>query len=621
MKKIYSFITVLIVSIGFAQIPPGYYNNATGTGAILKTNLKKVIDNSNDGLASEHIATDNGYAGLYVTYQTSDIDSFYENDGTIMDMYSERPTLADPYNYSAGSTQRCGNYSVEGDCYNREHMIPQSVFNSNSPMVSDAHFITPTDGKVNGERSNFPHGNVATASITTQNGGKLGTSAIPGYSGTVFEPIDEFKGDIARMYFYFVTRYEATVAGYSYAAFSGNTYPAIDQDFLSMLITWHNNDPVSAFEINRNNKIYDRQNNRNPYIDHPEYVGLIWGGGSCPADTQAPSVVTSLTVGTITSTTIALSWNASTDNTGVTNYDIYVNGVKYASSGGITSITLNGLNPTTSYSIYVVAKDCQGNLSTASNIVNPTTAAVVAGSASEIFFSEYVEGTSNNKALEIINITGSPIDLSVYTIKRQTNGAGVWSSGLALTGNLDDGSVYFISNNLSAAPCTPSRTANLSSGAGEMTFNGNDPMGLFKSGTLIDIIGTFDGGAGNFSIDETLRRKSSVTTPNTTFNKATEWEALPTNTCSGLGDPTLNTQYFDLINFKIYPNPSNGKFNIDFEDSGNYSLEIYSTIGQKVYELKESNKKSIEILDLQKGIYLVKVTKDSKSIFKKIVIN
>jgi endonuclease I len=80
-------------------------------------------------------------------------------------------------------------------------------------MVSDAHFITPTDGK-NGQRSNYPHGTVGSATWTSLNGSKVGQSSVAGYSATVFEPIDEFKGDIARMYFYFVTRYENTVSGY-----------------------------------------------------------------------------------------------------------------------------------------------------------------------------------------------------------------------------------------------------------------------------------------------------------------------------------------------------------------------------------------------------------------------
>jgi len=125
-------------------------------------------------------------------------------------------------------------------------------------------------------RSNYPHGNVATATWTSKNGGKLGSSAVAGYTGTVFEPIDEFKGDIARMYFYFATRYENSIAGFPYAMFNGTSNQAFTTAFLNMLYAWHIQDPVSPREIARNNAVYARQNNRNPYIDHPEYVQVVW---------------------------------------------------------------------------------------------------------------------------------------------------------------------------------------------------------------------------------------------------------------------------------------------------------------------------------------------------------
>lgn len=271
MKKCYSLFVLLFVSLSFAQAPAGYYSTATGTGYTLKTQLYNIIKGH----------TDQGYAGLYVTYQTSDRDYYYENDGTVLDMYSENPTGVDPYNFSSGSSQRCGNYSNEGDCYNREHIIPQSIFSSNAPMVSDAHFITPTDGKVNGERSNYPHGKVGNVSTTSLNGSKLGSASNSGYAagftGTVFEPIDEFKGDIARMYLYFATRYENTVANYSYAAFNGTSNQVFTDAFKNILLTWNQLDPVSPREIARNNAIYARQGNRNPYIDNNTYVTTIWG--------------------------------------------------------------------------------------------------------------------------------------------------------------------------------------------------------------------------------------------------------------------------------------------------------------------------------------------------------
>lgn len=592
MKQKITLLVLLITCAAFAQAPAGYYSTATGTGAALKTQLYNIIKGH----------TDRGYDGLYTTYATSDIDKFYENDGTIMDMYSERPTASDPYNFSSGSTQRCGNYSSEGDCYNREHIIPQSTFGSKSPMVSDAHFITPTDGKVNGMRSNYPHGIVASASWTSQNGGKLGTSAVLGYSGTVFEPIEEFKGDIARMYFYFVTRYENTVASYPFAAFSGNSYPAIDQDFLTMLINWHTNDPVSAFEISRNNAIYARQNNRNPYIDNPQYVELVWGASSCPADSQIPTTPTSLATGTITSSSISLTWGASTDNTGVTNYDIYVDGVKYASSGGATSFTLSGLNPSTSYSIYVVAKDCKGNVSASSNVINASTIAGPAGGSS-----------CGNETFETI-----PASNSSYTTYNWTSGGVSWTSTDSRTDQTINGRSILVRN----GSLTSSSVAN---GIGDLTVTTQ----LKYTGS----VGTFNikvNGVTKATIPySTTATTTTITDINVTGNIVI---TIDGNTAAAsrvaFDDLTwtcyngaLANETFNKNNFKIYPNPSKGNFNIDFKDFGNYEVEIFSTLGQRVYSGQENNKNHIEINNIQKGIYLLKISKDSQSIVEKIVIN
>lgn len=199
-----------------------------------------------------------------------------------MDIYSENPSGPDPYNYIPGTNQ-CGNYSGEGSCYNREHLIPQSVFGQDSPMVSDPFHIWPTDGKVNGERDSFPFGVVGNnVEFTSRNGSKRGNNLnsgySAGYSGIVFEPLDEFKGDIARAYFYFATRYQENgIQSWSYTMFNGTKDKVFTDTFLKILMTWHLNDPVSPREIAMNNAIYTFQNNRNPFIDNPEYAQQIWG--------------------------------------------------------------------------------------------------------------------------------------------------------------------------------------------------------------------------------------------------------------------------------------------------------------------------------------------------------
>lgn len=610
MKKIYSFLLLLFVTIGIAQVPSGYYSAATGTGYTLKTQLYNVIKGH----------TDNGYAGLYTIYQTSDRDYYFENDATILDMYSENPAGTDPYNYSAGTTQRCGTYSVEGDCYNREHIIPQSSFGSAAPMVSDAHFITPTDGKVNGQRSNYPHGPVTSATWTSLNGSKLGASTTSGYSGPVFEPINEFKGDIARMYFYFATRYENTVAGYSYAMFNGSSNQVFTTAFLNLLITWHNQDPVSAREIARNNAIYNSQNNRNPYIDHPEYVQAIWNP---TADTQAPTAPSNLVTSTKTTTTISLSWTGSTDNTAVTGYNVYMNSILKTTVTGLNT-TITGLTASTAYTFTVKAKDAAGNISASSNTLNVATTAS-GSTATDLLFSEYIEGSSNNKALEISNATGAAINLSIYSIKKQTNGAGAWSTGLSLTGTLNNGSKFTVVNSLMASSCYPISSANISTSATEMAFNGNDAVGLFKNGVLIDIIGTFNGGTANFAADQTLRRKATVTSPTTTFNKTTQWDSYTSDTCNNLGSRVVTKEsktktVLDLDTIVIYPNPSNGTFSVN-NSNKMYSIEIYSIIGQKIYSEENSTKSEITLPNSIKGTYLIRVSIDSDSVIKKLIIN
>jgi endonuclease I len=617
MKRIYIALFLLITLSGFAQAPAGYYDSATGTGYALKTQLYNIIKNG----------TTLDYGELYNTYQTSDLDAFYENDGTILDMYSENPSGVDPYNYSSGPGQRCGTIGNEGSCYNREHIIPQSVFNELPPMVSDAHFVTPTDGKVNGIRSNFPHGNVTTASATTLNGSKLGTSGVSGYSGTVFEPIDEFKGDIARMYLYFATRYENVIDTWKkpYPMFDGSVNKVFTTSFLSLLLAWNALDPVNAREISRNNAIYARQGNRNPFIDRPEFVNMIWN--TIP-DTENPTAATNLMVTGTTSSTITLSWTAATDNTGIASYDLYVDGVLKDNSTGITK-TISGLAPLTTYSFYIIAKDFDGNKSIASNTINGTTTAVtIGGTASDLFFSEYVEGSGSNKALEIANFTGTSVDLSIYSLKKQTNGAGTWLSANPLSGTLSNGAVYVAVDATILNTCYALASANISypgsTASSPTAFNGNDPIGLFKKDVLIDIIGTFNGGNANFAQDQTLRRKPIITAPNVVFNKALEWDQFAIDKCENLGIHfinTLSTVNFTSQDFTIRPNPSDGHFNIDFEANEKYIFEIYSSIGQKVFEASALKNNTLSITNLPKGIYFVKVFKDVKSIVKKIVIN
>lgn len=290
---------------GSGGIPPAYYDAAGGlTCQPLKTALKNIISTGTQTLSYT--------PGVWNIYYYSDVRRNDANTANIVwDMYTDLPTGSTYYNgtpeiqFTLGSDQ-CGNYSGEGDCYNREHSFPQSWFNSASPMVSDVHHLFATDGSVNGVRGNYPYGEVNKA-ITggqyykSKNESYRGTPvATLGYGGTVFEPRDEYKGDFARAQLYMAVRYEDQINGWSG---NGNANDVLlspsdepdaakrklqvyDDWHIRLLFKWHSQDPVSQKEIDRNNVIYyqevtdggspRRQGNRNPFVDHPEYAALIW---------------------------------------------------------------------------------------------------------------------------------------------------------------------------------------------------------------------------------------------------------------------------------------------------------------------------------------------------------
>lgn len=257
-----ALLICLFSGLAYAQEPSGYYKKAEGKSQ--KELLKQLCE-----IVGPHKNV--GYNGLWNVYKDSDI-----RPGTnyYWDMYSTSK-------FREGQ-QKCGNYSHVGDCVNREHSFPKSWFKEGQPMVSDAFHIYPTDGKVNGQRSNFPYGECANGTtLPSCNGvdalGKLGKSTFPGYSGTVFEPVDEYKGDFARSYFYMAACYNDKIASWSSPMLAGNSYPCYTTWAVNLLLKWNEQDPVSQKEIDRNNAVYKRQNNRNPFIDHPELAEYIWG--------------------------------------------------------------------------------------------------------------------------------------------------------------------------------------------------------------------------------------------------------------------------------------------------------------------------------------------------------
>ena len=275
------FLTTLCVltisfTVAWAQGPNNsgtYYANADGKkGAALKTALSEIIYNK----------TERDYDDLWTDFRTTD----KRPDGKVWDMYSGIT------NFVFG-TDQAGNYSAEGDKYNREHSFPKSWFGikgSNIPKGpgTDLFHLYPTDGFVNGKRSNYPFGETNSPTYSSEEGfSKLGSCSYPGYTKTVFEPNDLYKGDFARTYFYMVTCYEEQIPTWyskyandfegAKATMDGNKYPGLTAWQLEMLMKWAKKDEVSAKERARNTAVYGIQNNRNPFIDYPGLEQYIWG--------------------------------------------------------------------------------------------------------------------------------------------------------------------------------------------------------------------------------------------------------------------------------------------------------------------------------------------------------
>ena len=258
-------LAVMAALTAWADIPAGYYTNANGKS---DEQLMAALE----GIIYTHTQLD--YNELWDCYVTTDMG----NDGYYIDMYSTCK-----YNHSS---YHVGTASYVGQGLNREHSFPKSWFGGEVyPMYTDLMMIIPTDGFVNQRRSNYPYGVCNGTDAVTYTNEELGVtmlgkSTYNGYSAKVFEPDDEYKGDFARIYFYMVTCYKSDVAnwpGCDQLDYLDNNYKAFSNWSIQMLMEWHRADPVSAKELKRNEGVYVKQGNRNPYVDHPELAEYIWG--------------------------------------------------------------------------------------------------------------------------------------------------------------------------------------------------------------------------------------------------------------------------------------------------------------------------------------------------------
>lgn len=254
MKKYFILIFLFLFSISiYSQIPDGYYDGTSGlSGDALKSTLNNIIDGHNEL----------SYTAVKEALKDTDEDD--NNSNNIICLYT---------GWSYAKTE-FGNGSEQ---WNREHTWSKSHgdFGDSPPAGTDLHHLRPTDASVNSAKNNRDFDFGATEYID----GSGATGCY--YSTDIWEPRDTEKGDVARMIFYMATRYEGEggepdleIVDYI------NTAPSKEPYYgkLNTLLAWHNDDPVDNWEMDRNDVIYySYQNNRNPFIDHPEFVEEIWG--------------------------------------------------------------------------------------------------------------------------------------------------------------------------------------------------------------------------------------------------------------------------------------------------------------------------------------------------------
>lgn len=252
MRK-FSFLLLLLIPLNVFLQPVGYYNGTEGLqGEALKNRLHQIIRGQNSL---------SYFFAKYVLYY-SDADPLIP--GNVNLVYTGRSH--DGMDYGTGANK-----------INREHVWAKSHggFSGILPMDSDVHNLKPADATANSARSNmdfdwslYYHPSAPECKYTP---------------GTSWEPRDAVKGDIARIIFYMDTRYQGTDEEMDLTVVDQlNTYPSPEHGKLSALLSWNIMDAPDQFERNRNNVIYHFQKNRNPFIDHPQFVELIWGHGSLP---------------------------------------------------------------------------------------------------------------------------------------------------------------------------------------------------------------------------------------------------------------------------------------------------------------------------------------------------
>lgn len=467
------------------------------------------------------------YGKIYYTDSAKHIKDYYSNTSNFV-----------------YSTNQCGNYKVEGDCYNREHSIPKSWWGSGdsakTKQGADPIIVIPTDGKINSYRSNYPLGVVDTSksySYSNNEYSKWGDgSSTYGYTSDVFEPNDDIKGDLARIVFYACVRYSSRTSNYvSYPTYNWrqetpgqSTFNGIEPtqsnngadfcltDYAIKLFTkWHNDDKPDDWERTINERFYNVQSNKNPFIDRPEYVNTLWGSNSNATEyTDDPTPSTDPTI-SINPTSLTLTEGGSTGTITATISNGSGDVTWTSSDTDVVTVSGSGTNKTT---CTVTPGEAGTATITASySTATPVTCSVTVNSSggggddpeveSEIL-DFTAQGYSNEQVVESLSATYSSVSLDKGT---NNNAPKYYTSGTAV--RCYGGNTFTISST-SKTIKRIELTFGSSDGSNAITTN----VGTYSSGTWTgsasSITFTIGGTSGNRRIQKiTVYYESATPTP------------------------------------------------------------------------------------------------------------